>query len=152
MTRGCLLFGGLTIVSAMMAADASAQDCPEWLKWVCPDSSISNPAAKEAAQSGRGKDSARTKATSAPDSKTRTTGGATGDLTTNPKSQQTAPEVARQAQAGRTAGGGDQRLPQKSKQRAGRLGGAPTNDQEKELFEQFLVWFNEQQTNAATGR
>src|SRR5438477_7064179 len=110
MARGRLFFAGLTIVSAMMVADASAQDCPEWFKWACPGGASSNPAGKEAGQSDRGKDSVRTKANSAPGSKTRTTSRTSGGITTNPKSQQTAPEATRKDHAGHTAGGGDQRL------------------------------------------
>jgi hypothetical protein len=32
--RVCMI-AGLTAISGMMIVDASAQDCPEWLKWVC---------------------------------------------------------------------------------------------------------------------
>ena len=59
--------------------------------------------------------------------------------------------ASRQAKAGRTAGGGEQRLARQGEQRAGRLD-ARTNDQGKELFDEFLEWFNEQQWNAATDR
>ena len=136
-----------------MAADASAQDCPEWFKWLCPDSASSNPAAKEAARPGQGRELARTKASSnsASGNKARTTSRSAADIATNSKSQRTIPEASRQAKAGRTAGGGEQRLARQGEQRAGRLG-ATTNDQEKELFDEFLVWFNEQQQNAATDR
>src|SRR5712671_3015332 len=54
MTTGRLLVAGLAVVWTLMAADASAQDCPEWFKWLCPDSASSNPATKEAAQPHRG--------------------------------------------------------------------------------------------------
>ena len=38
MTRARLsLIAGLTGIAGMMAADASAQDCPGWLQWVCAD-------------------------------------------------------------------------------------------------------------------
>jgi hypothetical protein len=153
MTTGRLLVTGLAVVSALMAADASAQDCPEWLKWLCPDSASSNPAAKEAAQPGQGKEMARTKASSnsASDSKARTTSRSAVDIATNPKSQQTVHEASRQTKARRTAGGGEQRVARQDEQLPGRLG-ATMNDQEKELFEEFLVWFNEQHQNAATDR
>ena len=153
MTTGRLLVAGLAVVWPLMAADASAQDCPEWFKWLCPDSASSNPAAKEAAQPGQGKELARTKASSnsASGNKARTTSRSAADIATNSKSQQTVPEASRQAKAGRTAGGGEQRLARQGEQRAGRLG-ATTNNQEKELFDEFLVWFNEQQQNAATDR
>ena len=153
MTTGRLLVAGLAVVWPLMAADASAQDCPEWFKWLCPDSASSNPAAKEAAPPGQGKELARTKASSnsASDSKARTTSSSDVDTAKNAKSQQTVPEASHQAKAGRTAGGGEQRLARQGEQRAGRLG-ATTNNQEKELFDEFLVWFNEQQRNAATDR
>src|SRR6266404_3232811 len=153
MTTGRLLVAGLAVVSALMTADASAQDCPEWLKWLCPDSASSNPTANQSAQPGQGKELARTKASSnsASDSKARTTSRSDVDTAKNAKSQLTVPEASRQAKAGRTAGGGEQRLARQGEQRAGRLG-ATTNNQEKELFDEFLVWFNEQQRNAATDR
>src|SRR5712671_1574833 len=148
MTTGRLLVAGLAVVSTLMAADASAQDCPEWFKWLCPDAS-SNPATKEAAQPGQGKELARTKANSnsASGNKARTTSRSAADIATNPKSQQSVQEASRQAKAGRTAGGGEQRLAREGEQRAGRLG-ATTNDQEKELFDEFLVWFNEHGGNS----
>jgi hypothetical protein len=136
-----------------MAGNASAQDCPEWLKWLCPDSASSNPGGKEAARSGQGREMARTKASSnsASDSKARTTSSPAVDIATNTKSQQTVQEASRQTKARRTAGGGEQRVARQDEQRAGRLG-ATENDQEKALFEEFLVWFNEQHQNAATDR
>ena len=140
MTR--LLIAGITVVLAMSAADASAQDCPEWLKWVCPDSASSNSAVKGAAQPGQGKEFARTKASpnSASDRTTRTTSGGV-DTMTNSKSQQTVSEAARQAKSGRISGGHDQHLAKKGEQRGERIGAM--NDQEKALFEEFLVWFKE---------
>ena len=153
MTTGRILVAALAVVSTLMAADASAQDCPEWFKWLCPDSASSNPAAKGAAQPGQGKELARTKASSnsASGNKARTASRSPVDIATNPKSQQTVQEASRQAKARRTAGGGEQRVARQDEQRAGRLG-ATENDQEKALFEEFLVWFNEQHQNAATDR
>jgi len=152
LTTGRLFVAGLAVVSALMTADASAQDCPEWLKWLCPDSASSNPTANQSAQPGQGKELARTKASSnSASGKARTTSRSAADIATNSRSQQTVLEASRQAKAGRTAGGGEQRLARQGEQRAGRLG-ATTNNQEKELFDEFLVWFNEQQRNAATDR
>jgi hypothetical protein len=96
---------------------------------------------------------ARTKASSnsASDSKARTTSHSAVDIATNPKSQQTVQEASRQPKARRTATGGEQQVARQDEQRAGRLG-ATINDQEKALFEEFLVWFNEQHQNAATDR
>jgi hypothetical protein len=153
MTTGRLLVTGLAFVWALMAADAWAQGCPEWLEWLCPDSTSSNPAANKAVQPGQGREMARTKASSnsAPDSKARTTSHSAVDIPTNPKSQQTVQEASRQAKARRTAPGGEQQVARQDEQRAGRLG-ATINNQEKALFEEFLVWFNGQQQNAATDR
>jgi hypothetical protein len=58
--RLCVL-AGLAAGAAMMAAEASAQDCPQWLKWVCPDSASSTTASKGVR---REKQLSRTKATS----------------------------------------------------------------------------------------
>jgi hypothetical protein len=55
MTRAARLcaLAGLTAITAMTAADASAQNCPEWLKWACPDSASSNPVARKGARQGK---------------------------------------------------------------------------------------------------
>ena len=48
MTKARLvMIAGLTAIAAMMNVDASAQDCPEWLKWVCSSSASSNTVARE---------------------------------------------------------------------------------------------------------
>ena len=88
MTTGRLLVAGLAVVSTLMAADASAQECPEWFKWLCPDSASSKPAAKEAVQTSQGKELARTEpsSNSASGNKARTTSRSVADIATNSKS------------------------------------------------------------------
>ena len=38
------MIAGLTGIAAMMSANASALDCPEWLRWACSNSASSSPA------------------------------------------------------------------------------------------------------------
>jgi hypothetical protein len=128
MTRGRLLIAGLTAAAAMTAADASAQNCPEWLTIACPGESL-NVAAEEGGAQGQG-EQPRAKATTGPRNKPARPAAA--DTTTNPKPQQAqAPEPARRARAARPA----------------------LNDQEKDaLFQQFLTWREERRQNAETKR
>jgi hypothetical protein len=136
--RLCVL-AGLTAIAAMMAADASAQDCPEWLKWACPDSASSNTAARKGVR--QEKQLSRTKATSSSDMgrRTKQARGAAADTATNPKPQQTqAPEPVRPARHG---------------ERQGTRFDPAMNDQEKEvLFQEFLEWEKGPRLNAETNR
>ena len=62
MTKARLvMIAGLTAIAAMMTVDASAQDCPEWLKWICPGSASSNAVAREGSR--QDKQLSRTKPT-----------------------------------------------------------------------------------------
>jgi len=40
--RVCMI-AGVAGIAATMPANASAQDCPEWLRWACSNSASSNP-------------------------------------------------------------------------------------------------------------
>jgi hypothetical protein len=42
------VLAGLSVIAVMVAAEASAQECPQWLKWVCPDSASSTTVSKGA--------------------------------------------------------------------------------------------------------
>ena len=139
------LLAGLTVIAAMTAADASAQDCPEWLKWICPDSTSSNPAAKEAVQSG-----------SAAGRGAKQTRPVAADTATNPRSQQTqAAEPARTAKAARpTRGGdpsGDRPLAREGERQGARLDPAMSDKEKDALFQEFLVW-QARRPNAAANR
>jgi hypothetical protein len=131
-------------VAAMMAADASAQDCPEWLKWACASSTA-------AAREGQEKQLSRTKATAGSPMHRRSKQARTvaEDSVTTPKSQQTrAPERARPAKTARHTPSGDRR----SAQHEERQGSAMTDQQKEELFHQFLEWKNARRLNAETNR
>ncbi len=135
------MLAGLTVIAAMVAADASAQDCPEWLKWICPDSASSNPAAKEAVQPG-----------SAAGSKTKQTRPVAADTATNPQSQQTqAAEPARTAKAARPARSGDPSGDRPLPRQGARLDSAMSDQEKDALFQEFLVW-QARRPNAATNR
>jgi hypothetical protein len=133
MIRGRLLLAGLTVAAAMMAADASAQNCPEWLTVACPGQSF-NVAAEDGVAQGQG-EQPRTKATASSATGPRTKQArpaAAADTPTNPKPQQAqAPAPGRPARTARPA----------------------MNNQEKDaLFQQFLVWREERRQNADTNR
>ena len=135
MRRGRLLIAGLTATAAMMAADASAQNCPEWLAMNCPNESLTVPADESAAQ-GQGEQATRGRpgapGTAARPKQTRPAAPAATDAAANPRPQQaqaTAP--ARPARTARPA----------------------LNPQEKEaLFQQFLTWREERRQSPATNR
>jgi hypothetical protein len=132
MTRVRRLLAGLTAIAAMMTTDASAQECPEWLKWICPASASSNPAAKEGGQSAE--QLARTTAPS---------GSAAGRTPkqTSPAAADT-PPPARTAKAARPATSGDRRPARQ---------GAMSDQEKDALFKDFLVW-QARRPNAAANR
>jgi hypothetical protein len=148
--RLCVL-AGLTAIAAMTTANASAQECPEWLRWVCPEA----PAPDAAARKGnrREKPLSRTKATSgavAGRAAKQAKDGA--DAPANPKPQRTqAPApAARHAQDGDPSA--DQRLARRGERQRTSLEPA-MNDREKEvLFQQFLEWQRERNPNAESNR
>jgi hypothetical protein len=132
MTRVRGLLAGLTAIAAMMATDASAQECPEWLKWICPNSASSNPTAKEGGQSAE--QLARTTAPS---------GSAAGRTPkqTSPAAADT-PPPARTAKVARPATSGDRRPARQ---------GAMSDQEKDALFKDFLVW-QARRPNAAANR
>jgi hypothetical protein len=144
MTRARLcVIAGLTGISAMMGADASAQDCPGWLKWACSDSASSNAAVSQNVR--REKQVSPTTATSSSTigRRTKQAGPATVDTAAAQRTQ--APGPAREAKAARHTG--DARH---GEEQGKRLGPA-MNDQEKEaLFQQFLEWQKARRSNAET--
>jgi hypothetical protein len=136
------VIAGLTGITAMIGADASAQDCPGWLKWACPDSASSNTAARQNVR--REKQLSPTTATSNSTigRRAKQAGPATADTATAERTQSPGPareaKAARHTQSG--ASSGDRRLARHGEGQGKRLGPA-MNDQEKEaLFQKFLEW------------
>jgi hypothetical protein len=138
------VIAGLTGIAFMVAADASAQDCPGWLKWACPTSASANAVARDVRQEkqrSRGKASSRSAVDSA----------------TTPKSKQTeAAEPAPPAKAVRHTRSGDpsrdRRLAGYGERQGTRVDPA-MNDHEKEmLFQQFLEWQQARRLNAEATR
>jgi hypothetical protein len=161
MARARRLLAALTTIGAMMVADASAQDCPEWLplgcpefpkcpEWVCPERALSNPAAKEGVQPGPAEQNSRTTAPSgsATGRGTKQARPAAADTPTNPQPKQTrAPEPARAAKAARPT-----RSLAQQKERPAARPDPKMSDQEKDaLFQKFLEW-QARRPNAATNR
>jgi hypothetical protein len=155
--RGCVL-AVLCVVPAMIAADASAQDCPGWLGWACPQSS--NPAAGTSIR--REKRLARTKAASGSETR-RTTKQASATKQARrpsaaaaaaPGARQTqGPRPARPATTARNSGSGDQSGDRRVVRRGQPQGTDVMNDEQKEaLFREFLEWQKEQRINAEAGR
>jgi hypothetical protein len=130
--RVCMI-AGLAGVAATMPAIASAQDCPEWLRWACSNSASSNPV-REAAHERR---RARTPSasTSQMDPTTKHMGAAPDGATP----QQTKRwETTHAIRAARNTGGSDL----SGDQRPARHGhDGVRNDQEREaLFQEFSAW------------
>jgi hypothetical protein len=124
------MLAGLTAITAMISADVSAQGCPEWLRWVCPESASSNvPASKDVRQ---GKQVARPKA-------------------------QGLEAARRSANPARTTTGGDASSDRNVAREGERGQGTPRereiDDREREaLFQQFLEWERQTRLNAGTNR
>ena len=168
MARVRRLLAAWTAIGAMMAADASAQDCPEWLplgcvefpkcpEWVCPERALSNPPAREKVQSGPAEQVARTTAPSgsATGSGTRQARPAAADTVTNPQPKQArVSEPARPAKPPRPTRSLTQQKssPAQQKERPAARPDPKMSDQEKDaLFQKFLEW-QAQRPDAATNR
>jgi hypothetical protein len=146
--RLCMV-AGLTAITAVMSADlAIAQDCPEWLKWACPGGASSNAAGREGVRQDQQPSRTQTTSRSAMGGGPKQTRPAAADTTTNPKPQQAkTSEQVGPAMAARNTRNGDRRLAQHG-DRQGTRTERVMNDQEKELFRQFLEWEKGQRLNA----
>jgi hypothetical protein len=135
MTRARVcLFAGMTGIAAMLAADASAQECPAWFKWACPDSASSSTAATAPPNS------------SAPIGRRTKPAGAAASATAAPEQTQ-APGSTRPSKATRHTRSGNS-----SGERRLALNPA-LSDQEKEaLFQRFVEWKKAQRVNAESSR
>jgi hypothetical protein len=139
-------------MAAMMAADVSAQECPEWLKWVCPDRVSSNPASGNHVR--QEKQLSRTKATSGSETgrRTKQARGAGVDAATKSKQRQdAASKPAGSATTARNIRSGDQsgdpRLVAHG-ERQGTRADQAMNDEQEKLFQQFLEWEKQRRLNA----
>jgi hypothetical protein len=164
MARVRRLLAVWTAIGAMVAADASAQDCPEWLplgciefppcpEWVCPERALSNPPARDLkTQPGPAEQVARTTppSGSATGSATRPARPAAADPVTNPQPKQTrASEPPRPPKAVRPTRSLAQ---QKEGPRPAARPDPKMSNQEKDaLFQKFLEW-QAQRPDAATSR
>ena len=146
--RLCVV-AGLTAIAALMSADvALAQDCPEWLKWVCPGGASSNAAGREGARQDQQPSRTQTTSRSAMGGGPKQTRPAAADTTTNPKPQQAkTSEQVGPAMAARNTRNGDRRLAQHGERQGTRIERV-MNDEEQELFRQFLEWEKGQRLNA----
>jgi hypothetical protein len=147
MTRARLLIAGLTVIGGMTVTNASAQDCPEWLKWACSDTTSSDSTARKGGQQSRRQQLSRTNATSdfASGGRTKQARPAGADTAASQSPQRTqAPKPAPPAKAAGHTGGRDSssnRRLARYGERQGTRPDIPMNDQEKEaLFQQFLEW------------
>src|SRR5262245_48411606 len=133
MTRVRLgVIGGLIGIAAIMSGGASAQDCPGWLKWACPDSASSSRAAGEGVR--REQQPSR-----APAKQARPAAhGATPQQRRSPEATRAA-EPAGQARSGEASD--DRRLARYGERQGIRLDPNAMNDREKEaLFQEFVEW------------
>jgi hypothetical protein len=155
-TRVCVLTG-LSVIAAMIAADACAQDCPEWLKWTCPHTTSSNPAAGNRIRYE--KRLSPPKVTSTSDIGRRTRQPKTVSADTAPTSrpqQRAASEPARPAKAARNTRGpgqsGDRRLVAPGEKLGPRLDHVMNDEQKEVLFQEFLEWQKGRRVNADPNR
>jgi hypothetical protein len=126
------MIAGLTGIAAMMSANASAQDCPEWLRWACSNRASSNPA-REVAPRERRRARALTAASSQTDPITKQVRAAPDGATPQQtKRWETTVRAARNTSSGDLPGD----------QRPARDGDdGVMNDQERQaLFKGFLAW------------
>ena len=149
--RVCVL-AVLSVVPTMIAADASAQDCPEWFRWACPDSS--NAAAGNSIR--REKRLARTKATSSSETRRTTRQAKRTSARTAPTSglQQTQGlGPARPAKTARDTRSGDQSGDRHLVRHGPQQGDDVLSDGQKEaLFREFLEWQKGRRMNAEAAR
>ena len=145
--RLCVV-AGLTAIAALMSADlAIAQDCPEWLKWACPGGASSNAAGREGVRQDQQPSRTQTTSRSAMGGGPKQTRPAAADTTTNPKTSEQAGPATAARKARNGDGRGDRRLAQHGDGQGARTEHV-MNDQEKELFRQFLEWEKGQRLNA----
>ena len=129
--RRCVI-GGLIGIAAMISGDASAQDCPGWLKWACPDSASSGRAAGEGVRRDQHPSRAPAKqARPASD-------GATPQQRRPPEATRAA-KAAGDARSGEASG--DRRLARHGERQGTHLHPTAMSDREKEaLFQEFVEW------------
>jgi hypothetical protein len=129
MTRAPLyLIAGLTALTMTMGVDASAQDCPEWLKWLCSGGPSPNAVASQG--SLRDKELAQTKPTSS--------------SATSRKSNKAKPAVAGAAKP--------QQMQDLDTARPARPEAAMSDGEKEMLFQEFLEWSKARRANAETNR
>jgi len=130
--RVCMA-AGLAGIAATMPANASAQDCPEWLRWACSNSASSNPVREAPHETQR----ARTPeaSTSQMDPTTKHVRAVPDGVT----SQQTKRwERTRAFRAARNTGSSDL----SGDRRPARYGndGVRSNQEREALFQEFSAW------------
>jgi hypothetical protein len=146
MTRAARLctLAGVTALAAMLAADASAQNCSDWLVRRCPDGASAQTTAKPAVRQEKQLARPRTSASSETGRRAK---AKRADTAAKPKSQKArVSEPVRSAKAARDARSG---APSGNRNRDKDQNGEPSgrrlevklSDREKELlFQQFLEW------------
>jgi hypothetical protein len=135
------MMAGLTAVAAIMATDASAQDCPEWFKWFCPSDASSPPVASDGIHRERPLSRTNPSSDSAMDRRSKRLRTAAATAVKNPKSQQKQTvQPAGAATAARPSPNGDPSSERHLARREGRQGSALTEQEKEELFREFLEW------------
>jgi hypothetical protein len=125
--------GGLIGIAAMMSGGASAQDCPGWLKWACPDSASSSRAARGGIRREQQPSRAPAKQQARP-----AADGATPQQRRSPEATSVA-KAAGQARRGEASG--DRRLARYRERQGTRLDPTTMSAQEKAaLFQEFVEW------------
>jgi hypothetical protein len=137
------MMAGLTAVAAIMATDASAQDCPEWFKWFCPSDASSTPVAGDGIPREGRLSRTNPSSDSAMDRRSKRLRTAAATAVKNPKSQQKQTvQSAGAATADRPSPNGDPSRERHLTRHEGRQGSALTEQEKEELFREFLEWQN----------
>jgi hypothetical protein len=137
--RRICIIAGLATMAITMATEASAQNCPAWLAWACPESESSTSGAKESAPLNSTEQRGQTAppaATTARKPKPATADGA---------------EPASAAKPARSASAGERpRAPaQQTVRQDPRISPAMSEQEKAVLFQQFVEWQKAQGATAA---
>jgi hypothetical protein len=134
------MIAGLAGIAAIMPANASAQDCPEWLRWACSNSASSN-RVREVAPRER--------------QRARTPAASSSQMDPITKHVRAAPDGATRQQTKRWEATHPVKVARniRSSDPAGDQRPVVMNDQEKEaLFQEFSAWQKARRLNADANR
>ena len=117
--RVCMI-AGVAGIAATMPANASVQDCPEWLRWACSNSASSNPVRDASREAQR----------------TRTPAASTSQMHPTPKHMRAAPDGVTPQQTNRWV----KTHAVRAARNTGSSGGVSNSQEREALFQEFSAW------------